>query len=68
MDEADGRPGHVAPQSGHLNALPDVPAVSLSLPFANLLTRSFRKAGANLLNLSTRSLIDHPLPITGEHP
>jgi hypothetical protein len=30
MDEADGRPGHVALQSGHLNALPDVPEVALS--------------------------------------
>jgi len=32
MDEADGRTGHVARQSGHLDALPDVPALSLRLP------------------------------------
>src|ERR1039458_8048522 len=31
MDEVDGRPGHVALQSGHLDAHRDVPMVSLSL-------------------------------------
>ena len=31
MDEVDGRPGHVALQSGHLDAPRDVPMVSLSL-------------------------------------
>jgi hypothetical protein len=36
MDEVDGRPGHVALQSGHLDALADVPVVSLSLPFHSL--------------------------------
>ena len=30
MDEVDGRPGHVALQSGHMNAPQGVPAVSLS--------------------------------------
>jgi len=30
MDEEDGRPGHVAPQSGHLDAPKGVPMVSLS--------------------------------------
>jgi 3',5'-cyclic AMP phosphodiesterase CpdA len=37
MDEVDGRPGHVALQSGHMNALQGVPAVSLSqqFPFSN---------------------------------
>ena len=27
MDEADGRPGHVALQSGHLDALMDAPSI-----------------------------------------
>jgi hypothetical protein len=31
MDEVDGKPGHVALQSGHRDALTDVPMVSLSL-------------------------------------
>jgi hypothetical protein len=29
MDEVDGRPGHVALQSGHLDALMDAPKFSL---------------------------------------
>jgi hypothetical protein len=29
MDEADGRPGHVALQFGHLDAFDDAPALSL---------------------------------------
>jgi hypothetical protein len=36
MDEADGKPGHVARQFGHLDALPDVPAFSLRLPDPSL--------------------------------
>jgi hypothetical protein len=32
MDEADGRPGHVALQSGHLDAPADAPNPSLCLP------------------------------------
>ena len=32
MDEVDGRPGHVALQSGHLDALMDVPNLSLCSP------------------------------------
>ena len=32
MDEADGRPGPVALQPGHLDAYPDVPMNSLSRP------------------------------------
>jgi len=31
MDEVDGRPGHVAPKSGHTNAYGGVPADLLSL-------------------------------------
>ena len=31
MDEADGKPGHVALQSGHSNALGGAPTVRLSL-------------------------------------
>ena len=31
MDEEDGRPGPVALKSGHLDALPGVPAFTLSL-------------------------------------
>src|ERR1035437_4109332 len=31
MDEVDGRPGHVALQSGHLDAPQDVPTLSLCL-------------------------------------
>ena len=34
MDEVDGRPGHVALQSGHLDTPRDVPKVSLSFSFA----------------------------------
>jgi hypothetical protein len=33
MDEEDGRPGHVAHKSGHLNASSGVPAVSLCRAF-----------------------------------
>ncbi len=32
MDEVDGKPGPVALQSGHLDALNRVPTASLSLP------------------------------------
>jgi hypothetical protein len=32
MDEADGRPGHVALQSGHLDAPVDAPNLSLCPP------------------------------------
>jgi hypothetical protein len=33
MDEVDGRPGHVALPTGHLDALKDAPKPSLCLPF-----------------------------------
>jgi len=59
MDEVDGRPGHVALQSGHSDAPKGVPTASLSHPSANLPTRYPRKAGANLLFLSTNSHIDY---------
>ena len=33
MDEVDGKPGHVALQSGHIDAPTDVPTAFLSLPY-----------------------------------
>jgi hypothetical protein len=67
MDEVDGRPGHVALQSGHLDAPKGVPTASLPLPSANLLTRYPREAGSNSPLLSKKPLIDNPSTFTGEH-
>jgi hypothetical protein len=35
MDEVDGRPGHVALQFGHLDALKDAPMLSLRKAFSS---------------------------------
>jgi hypothetical protein len=66
MDEVDGRPGHVALQSGHTNAHCGVPTDLLSLPPANLLTRYPREAGANLLFLSYNPPFGNSPSFTGE--
>ena len=50
MDEVDGRPGPVALQLGHLDASPDVPMNSLSLPL-------FRTRSATLFHQAPAAII-----------
>jgi len=76
MDELDGRPGHVAPQFGHLSALTDARVESLSplscaqsepsTPEHALASLGLRLHGADWANLMLRSNAPrrlHALPL-----
>src|SRR5208337_3636843 len=68
MDEVDGKPGPVALQFGHLDALNRVPTASLSLPskFTVILSEA-QRSRRSCVSTFSRPIFRTNTQITGEH-
>ena len=62
MDEADGRPGHVALQFGHMDAFDDAPTPSLSLPLFTPQSPLIVSECSEWTDLLSRHLPSTPIP------